>query len=249
MMCTMAINIGVIGGTGLYGLNALRREEIVQTPFGAVIASVGTIAGKEVAFLARHEKLHGIPPHAINYEANMTALVQLGVERVIGITAVGALNAALRVGDYVIPDQFIDFTKSRHTVFMDEVRHVDMRHPYCEVLRTILKAALKGRRFYEKGSYVCVEGPRFETEAEITMYRALGGDVIGMTNAHEATLARELSVCYATLSLVTNETSAAGTSHEDVVRFVASKKEEIEHILYTVIQRITPSLPCLCPKG
>jgi 5'-methylthioadenosine phosphorylase len=245
----MAINIAIIGGTGLYELNALGREELVQTPFGAVTADIVTIAGKAVAFLPRHEKLHDVPPHAINYEANMTALARLGVKTVVAVTAVGALNATLQVGDYVIPDQFIDFTKSRHSVFMSGVHHVDMRHPYCETLRAILKTALRGRRFCEKGTYVCVEGPRFETEAEIRMFSVLGGDVIGMTNAHEATIARELSMCYAALSLVTNETSTEVISHEDVAHFVASKRKEIEHILYTVIQRITSDSPCRCQKN
>jgi len=245
----MTIRIGVIGGTGLYELCGIHRSTTVETLFGNVVVSTGDIEGKEVVFLPRHGQSHDIPPHAINYEANMTALKQLGVHAVIGVQAVGALNPALRMGDYVIPDQFIDFTKSRHTVFTSDVRHVDMRQPYCEALRTVLKNALKGRRCYEKGTYACVEGPRFETEAEIRMFRMLGGDVIGMTIAHEATLARELSMCYAALSLVTNKTSAAGTFHEDVVRVVASKKAEIEHIMYTVIQHITQDLPCNCQKG
>ncbi len=245
----MTIHIGVIGGTGLYELNALGREEIVQTPFGDVTVSIGNIAGKEVAFLPRHTKVHDTPPHAINYEANMTALSQLGVKAAIGITAVGALRATLRVGDYVILDQFIDFTKSRHTVLTSGVRHVDMRRPYCEVLRVGLKNALRERRSFGKGTYVCVEGPRFETEAEIRMFRALGGDVIGMTNVHEVTVARELSMCYAVLSLVTNEVSAADTSHEDVVRVVTSKRAEIEYIVSTVIQHFTQGLSCNCKKG
>ncbi len=244
----MTIDIGVIGGTGLYKLNDIGRETSVQTPFGDVTVSIGNIAGKEVAFIPRHTKAHDTPPHAINYEANMTALAQLGVNAAIGITAVGALRATLRVGDYVIPDQFIDFTKSRHTVFTSGVRHVDMRWPYCPTLRIALKNALRGRRSFEKGTYVCVEGPRFETEAELRMFCALAGDVIGMTNAHEVTVARELSMCYAALSLVTNETSAAGTSHEDVVRIVTSKTAEITSIVHTVIQQITPGPSCNCKK-
>ncbi|MGB8310716.1 MAG: MTAP family purine nucleoside phosphorylase [Halobacteriota archaeon] len=244
----MTIRIGVIGGTGLYELCGIHRSMTVETLFGNVAVGTGDIEGKEVVFLPRHGQSHDIPPHAINYEANMTALKQLGVHAVIGVNAVGALNPALRMGDYVIPDQFIDFTKSRHTVFTSGVRHVDMRQPYCEGLRTFLHEALQGTRCHGRGTYVSVEGPRFETEAELRMFTMLGGDVIGMTGVPEATISRELAMCYATLSLVTNEVSRTGTSHDEIVRFFASKALEVERITHDVIKRIPLNFMCGCQK-
>lgn len=245
----MTIRIGVIGGTGLYELCGIQRSMTVETRFGNVAVSTGDIGGKRVVFLPRHGKSHDIPPHAINYEANMTALKQLGALTVIGVHAVGALNPALRMGDYVVPDQFIDFTKSCHTVFTSRVRHVDMRQPYCEGLRTFLHKALQGTRCHVRGTYVSVEGPRFETEAELRMFTMLGGDVIGMTGVQEATIARELAMCYATLSLVTNEVSRTGTSHDEIAHFFASKAPEVERIIHDVINRIPLNFVCSCPKG
>ena len=244
----MTIRIGVIGGTGFYKLRGVHRSKTVETIFGNVTVGTGDIEAKEVVFLPRHGRSHDIPPHAINYEANMTALKQLGVRAVIGVNAVGALKPALRVGDYVIPDQFIDFTKSRHTVFASGVRHVDMRQPYCEELRTLLRETLQGTRCHAHGTYVCVEGPRFETEAELRMFTLLGGDVIGMTGVPEAVMARELAMCYATFSLVTNEVSKTGTSHDEIVRFFASRAREIERITHDVIRNIPPNFTCNCLK-
>jgi len=244
----MTIRIGMIGGTGFYELRGIHHSKTVETLFGNVTVGTGDIEGKEVVFLPRHGHSHGIPPHAINYEANMAALKQLGVDVAIGVNAVGALNPAFCMGDYVTPDQFIDFTKSRHTVFASGVRHVDMRQPYCEELRTFLHESLQGTRCHARGTYVCVEGPRFETEAELRMFTLMGGDVIGMTGAPEATIARELAVCYATLSLVTNEVSKTGTSHDEIVRFFASRASEIERIIHDVIRHIPPNFTCSCEK-
>ena len=244
----MTIRIGVIGGTGFYELCGVHRSKTVETIFGNVTVGTGDIEGKEVVFLPRHGQSHDIPPHAINYKANMTALKQLGVHAVIGVHAVGALNSVLRTGDYVIPDQFIDFTKSRHTVFISGVRHVDMRQPYCERLRAFLHEALQGTRCHRRGTYVSVEGPRFETEAELRMFTLLGGDVIGMTGVSEVIIARELAMCYASLSLVTNEVSRTGTSHDEIVRFFASKALEVERIIHDVIKRIPLNFMCSCQK-
>ena len=244
----MTICIGVIGGTGFYELCGVHRSKTVETIFGNVIVGTGDIEGKEVVFLPRHGRSHDIPPHAINYEANMTALKQLGVSAVIGVNAVGALKPALCMGDYVIPNQFIDFTKSRHTVFASGVRHVDMRQPYCEELRTLLRESLQGTRCHAYGTYVCVEGPRFETEAELRMFTLLGGDVIGMTSVPEAIIARELAMCYVTLSLVTNEVCKTGTSHDEIVRFFASRAREIECTTHDVIRQIPSNFACNCLK-
>ncbi len=244
----MTIRIGVIGGTGFYELCGMHRSETVETIFGNVTVGTGDIEAKEVVFLPRHGRSHDIPPHAINYEANMTALKQLAVRAVIGVNAVGALKPALCVGDYVIPNQFIDFTKSRHTVFTSGVTHVDMREPYCEELRTLLRESLQGTRCHAHGTYVCVEGPRFETEAELRMFTLLGGDVIGMTSVPEAIIARELGMCYVTLSLITNEVRRTGTSHDEILRFFASRVQEIERIIHDVIRKIPLNFACNCLK-
>ena len=211
--------LAVIGGTGVCSPDILenRHESQLDTFYGTIHYTRGTYKGKDVVFLPRHGRTHSIPPHLINYRANILGLKRLGVTAILSTTAVGSLNANFKPGDFVLPDQFIDFTKMRHTSFFDGgengVVHVDMTEPYCPHLRqTVLDAGkeLGGYTLHQGGTYVCTEGPRFETPAEIKMYEKLGGDLVGMTNVPEVCLAREAEICYATISMVTN--FAAGIS-------------------------------------
>jgi 5'-methylthioadenosine phosphorylase len=203
------MRIGIIGGTGLYELVAEGgHREVVQTPYGEVPVSLFTHAGREVVFLARHGEGHKIPPHRVNYRANIDALRRMECGRIIATNAVGSMRLAMRPGDLVLPNQFIDFTRSRPSTFYDGgeagVRHVDVSEPYCPNLRGRFLATFGERAAHTEATYVCTEGPRFETPAEIQMFERLGGDVVGMTGVPEVVLAREAGLCYLSICIVTN---------------------------------------------
>jgi 5'-methylthioadenosine phosphorylase len=204
-------DIGIIGGSGLYEMEGLADVRAVQvrTPFGKPSDAlvVGTLDGVRVAFLSRHGRGHCLAPADINYRANIYALKSLGVTRVISVSAVGSMKEALRPGDVVLPDQFIDLTKRRAGTFFEHgvVAHVAFSDPVCGVLgETLLTAADGvGATVHRGGTYLCIEGPQFSSRGESLLYRQWGVDVIGMTNMPEAKLAREAELCYATMGLVT----------------------------------------------
>ena len=209
------VKIGIIGGSGLYKMDALKdvREVSIDTPFGfpsdALI--LGTLEGTEVAFLARHGRNHHFLPTELPFRANIHALKQLGVEYIISASAVGSLKAEVKPLDLVIPDQFIDRTKERIATFFGEgiVAHVAFGDPICPQLAEILGDAVASLNLPEVtlhrgGTYLCMEGPAFSTKAESNLYRSWGATVIGMTNLTEAKLAREAEIAYATLALVTD---------------------------------------------
>lgn len=201
--------IAVIGGTGFEKLFRNAEELRLGTPYGiAPPLSISKIGGKEVVFLMRHGPDHSIPPHKINYKANIYALHEVDAERIIAVNAVGAINRDYKPGDIVIPHDFVDFTKLRSTTFYDEapVTHVDLSQPYCPEIRELLvkNARQAELRVWDRAVLVCTEGPRFETPAEIEMFRRLGCDVVGMTGVPEAVLARELEMCYAAACFVSN---------------------------------------------
>lgn len=220
--------LAIIGGTGVKVSDLLenRQDQQVETPFGSAAVSRGRIGARELVVLYRHGAGHTVPPHRINYRANLWALRKLGVRQVLATAAVGSLNPALRPGDMVLVDQFLDFTKGRAHTFFDGgpegVVHVDVSEPYCPRMRRRLGAAAAelGFPLHEGGVYLCTEGPRFETPAEIRAYRMLGADVVGMTGVPEVVLAREAGLCYATVALVTNMAagiSQGALSHDEVV--------------------------------
>lgn len=210
--------LAIIGGTGLTSLHGLdiTHRVVVQTPYGEPTAPVthGEFCGKKVVFLPRHGHAHTIPPHKVNYRANIWALNELGVEKIIAIAAVGGIRNGIAPGALVIPDQLIDYTWSRsNTFFEDEllkVVHIDFSHPYCEQLRSILLQAAEKAGIQTDGNitYGATQGPRLETAAEINRMERDGCDVVGMTGMPEAALARELGLCYATCAAVANR--AAG---------------------------------------
>ena len=205
-------DIAVIGGSGLYEMDGLEhvRETRVSTPFGRPSDAVilGTLSGRRVAFLSRHGRGHRISPSMINYRANVYALKSLGVTRIFSVSAVGSMKERIHPGHMVLPDQFIDRTTRRLSTFFDQglVAHVTFADPVCRVLASQLGDAARsmGATFHVGGTYLCIEGPQFSTKAESSLYRQWGVDVIGMTNATEAKLAREAEICYATLALVTD---------------------------------------------
>ncbi|MFM8297874.1 MAG: S-methyl-5'-thioadenosine phosphorylase [Microcystis aeruginosa] len=209
------VKIGIIGGSGLYKMDALKdvREVSLDTPFGSPSDALilGTLEGTEVAFLARHGRNHHLLPTELPFRANIHALKQLGVEYIISASAVGSLKAEVKPLDLVIPDQFIDRTKERIATFFGEgiVAHVAFGDPICPQLANILGDAVASLNLPEVtlhrgGTYLCMEGPAFSTKAESNLYRSWGATVIGMTNLTEAKLAREAEIAYATLALVTD---------------------------------------------
>lgn len=209
---TPKAQIGIIGGSGLYQIEGFThlQEVRVTTPFGKPSDAIilGNFQGLRVAFLARHGRGHHTLPSGINYRANIHALKSLGVTRVFSVSAVGSMKKAIRPGDFVLPDQFIDRTTQRDNTFFDQgiVAHVAFADPICGTLSTVLEKASQGVsvKVHRPGTYLCIEGPQFSSRAESFLYRQWGVDIIGMTNIPEAKLAREAELCYATLALVTD---------------------------------------------
>jgi 5'-methylthioadenosine phosphorylase len=254
------VRIAVIAGTRVYDPDIMTnvRDETVNTPYGDVQLSVGNYRGKPLAFMNRHREDHSVPPHLVNYRANIAALKKLGVKSVIATAAVGSLNPSMQPGHFIFVDQFLDFTKARQQTFFEGgasgVVHLDMTEPYCPELREILLQASKSLGFsaHPAGTYVCTEGPRFETPAEIKMYRLLGGDLVGMTSVPEATLAREAGMCYATIAMVTNY--AAGISptrltHQEVVDMMLQNGENIRKLIMQAVTWIDVDRACRCQRA
>ncbi|MET1127937.1 MAG: S-methyl-5'-thioadenosine phosphorylase [Thermoproteota archaeon] len=243
--------VGVIGGSGLYDPEILLnpREIKVYTPFGSPSDNIiiGEVNGRKVAFLPRHGRGHKIPPHKINYRANIWAMKMLGVKWLIAVSAVGSLREDYKPGDLVVPDQFIDMTKRRDYSFFDEgvVAHVSMADPFCEHLRRelIQVASELGYTVHSKGTYICIEGPRFSTRAESRIWKdVFKADIIGMTLVPEVNLACEAQLCYATLALVTDYDVWAErpVTAEEVARVMKENTEKAKQILYKLIPRLPP---------
>jgi len=211
------IEFAIIGGTGVYDVSGLgeTKEREIKTPYGNVRAKIGENKGKKIAFLNRHGEGRNLPPHLINYRANIFALKKIGIKAILATNAVGAINTKMKPGDMVFASQFIDFTKSRAGTFCggkSGVAHVDMTEPYCPKLRKQLFNFAKGLKipFKKTGTMAVTEGPRFETPAEIKFFGKIGADLVSMTGFPEAALAREAGLCYASVCIVTN--FAAGIS-------------------------------------
>jgi len=247
------MRIGIIGGTGVYDPGMLEEaaEREVRTRAGTVRVWAGTFRGRTVVFVPRHGREHDVPPHRVNYLANVLALKEAGVERVVATAATGAIDEGLVPGALVVVDDFLDFTKQRTPTAHEGVVHTDMSEPYCpEVRAAILQAARStGISARDGGCYVCAEGPRYETPAEIRMFRRLGGDLVGMTAVPETVLARELGLCYGLVAVVTNY--AAGVSpeplsHREVVEQMAGSARTLRALLAEVVLRIPRERRCRC---
>ncbi|MBX5466645.1 MAG: S-methyl-5'-thioadenosine phosphorylase [Firmicutes bacterium] len=250
--------VAIIGGSGVYAIDGLSgwSPKTVTTPYGPVeVAEAVSPEGVPVVFLNRHGPGHRLPPHRVNYRANVWAVRALGCRRVVATGAVGSLQPLLAPGFLVLVDQFLDFTHNRPTTFFEGgeagVVHADMTEPYCPNLRRRLAEAARqaGLDVVEAGTYVATEGPRFESRAEIEAYRRLGGDVVGMTGLPEVVLARELGLCYATLALVTN--LAAGLaghrlSHDEVLAAMAALGKRLGAMLAEALPALAEPWACAC---
>jgi len=253
--------IAIIGGSGVYALDLLKNPKTttVSTPYGkSPEIVVGEFEGRKLAFLPRHGKGHTVPPHLINYRANIWALKELGVTRVLATTAAGSLNPKMRPGELVLLDQFIDFTKCRSATFYegggDGVVHIDVTQPYCQELRaTLIKTARERKiELHPRGVYCCFEGPRFETAAEIKAIRRLGCDLAGMTNVPECVLAREAEICYSAISIVTNFAagiSKAKLTHAEIAELMADNIERLKKLIFLAIPKIPTIRGCGCVKA
>lgn len=243
--------LAIIGGTGLTSLKGLEiiRREVMHTPYGEPSAPLvfGEMAGKEVMFLPRHGAGHTIPPHKINYRANLWALKESGAEQIIAVNAVGGIRADMIPGRLAIPDQIIDFTWSRINTYFEEgltqVTHIDFTEPYCESLRSMLQscAAEIELQLIGEGTYAATQGPRLETAAEIDKLERDGCDLVGMTGMPEASLARELELCYASIAVVANMAAGRGDeaiTMEMIERHLSSGLADVRRLLEHIVPRL-----------
>ncbi len=254
-------DIGIIGGSGLYDIEGLRKvkELSVKTPFGSPSDTVllGELEGVRIAFLSRHGRGHRINPSEINYRANIYALKSIGVSRVISVSAVGSMKESIKPGDVVLPDQFIDLTKRRVSTFFEGgiVAHVAFGDPVCPSLSAVLLGAARtvGATVHQGGVYLCIEGPQFSTKGESRLYRQWGVSVIGMTNLPEAKLAREAELCYATVALATDydcwhETEQAVTV-ESILTTLRQNVTLAKQLLRTAMCGVADDKACSCQRA
>ena len=252
------IRVGIIGGSGLYQMEGLTQiEEIeIDTPFGKPSDAyrVGTLEGKRVAFLARHNRNHTIMPSELNFRANIYGFKKLGAEWILSASAVGSLNEDLRPLDIVLPDQFYDRTKARISTFFGDgiVVHVSFAHPVCPQLADVIQQAGKdsGIQIKRGGTYVCMEGPQFSTVAESNIYRKNGADIIGMTNLQEAKLAREAEICYTTMALVTDydcwHPQHDAVTVSEVIANLSKNSANAQEIIRAAVKRLPVERTCKC---
>jgi 5'-methylthioadenosine phosphorylase len=248
--------IGVFGGSGLYSLLDDAETVEVDTPYGPPSASpvVGTVGPYRVAFMPRHGVKHELPPHAINYRANLWAMKELGVERILGPCAAGSLQTSVGVGEFVVCDQVVDRTRTRSHTFYDGpgATHVSFADPYCTTMRPIVidRARELGIRVHDRGTMVVIEGPRFSTRAESAWFNQMGWQVIGMTGYPEVVLARELEICYANVSLITDYDvgvpGAPPVSHEEVVTVFGRNVSNVRDLLFATIPALPAERDCEC---
>lgn len=252
------VRIGVIGGSGLYGMDGLEvdEERVLETPWGPPSDpyGLGRLEGQPVAFLARHGRGHRILPSELNFRANIYGFKQLGVEWLISVSAVGSMKLDYRPKDIVVPDQFFDRTRHRADTFFGDglVAHVSLADPVCPRLVDLFTEAAgeAGATVHRGGTYLCMEGPQFSTRAESLIYRQWGVDVIGMTNLQEAKLAREAEICYATLAMITDydcwHEEEEAVSGEAVMQVVQENARTAEAVVREVVRRLPVDRQCPC---
>ncbi|MFN8233223.1 MAG: S-methyl-5'-thioadenosine phosphorylase [Actinomycetota bacterium] len=253
---TASAEIGVFGGSGFHGLLDDVEEVTVDTPYGPTSApiSIGEVGGRRVAFLPRHGSNHEFPPHRIPYRANVWAMKELGVGRILGPNACGSLQPDVRPGEFVVCDQMVDRTRDRPNTFYDGpvTTHVSFADPYCPVMRetTIAAGRQQGIPLHERGTVVVIEGPRFSTRAESAWFASAGWEVINMTQYPECVLARELELCYANISLITDyDVGVEGVppvSNDEVIRVFAENNERLRGLLFATIPALPVERDCVC---
>ena len=252
----MQAEIGIIGGTGLQDPHLLKNiQEIeINTPYGAPSDSftIGELARRKVAFLARHGRKHTIRPTDVNSRANMFAFKKLGVERILAASTVGSLREEYMPGDIVFTDQFIDRTTKREQSFytQEQVCHISVAEPMCPEIRKVLFAVAKeaGIKAHTNGTYVCIEGPRFSTKAESELFQNWGADIVGMTLVPECVLAREAEICYASISMVTDYDcwKDHAVTTEDIVTTMKANVEKVKKIIAEAIPKMPKERTCGC---
>ncbi len=251
------MNVGVFGGSGFYSWLDDVREQEIETPYGEPSApvSIGTVEGHEVAFLPRHGVRHQLPPHRINYRANLWALKELGVTRVIGPCAAGSLKQEVKPGEFVIGDQLVDRTTGRKDTFYDGpvTTHVSFADPYCPELRGLAIDTARSERIsvHERGTVVAIQGPRFSTRSESKWFADAGWEVINMTQYPEAYLARELEMCYVNISLITDydvgvEGETDAVTHEAVLEVFNANNDRLRSLLFKLVPQIPSERNCVC---
>jgi 5'-methylthioadenosine phosphorylase len=256
----MSVKIGIIGGSGLYKMGIIddADEVSVDTPFGKPSdkITIGKIAGTEIAFLPRHGKGHGIPPHQVNYRANIFALKECGVEYLISTAAVGSLKKEIKPCDFVIANQIFDRSFKRATTFFEDgiVAHVSFADPFCKILSDLAyNTAKEAKVDVHRGTYICMEGPQFSTRAESNIYRKWGLDIIGMTLAPEAKLAREAEMCLASICTVTDYDcwyeGEEDVSVSNVVENLKKNDKNMANIIKTLIPKINYKRTCECKNA
>lgn len=253
------VEIGIFGGTGIYdsGLLEDAQEVEINTPFGkpSDTITVGVFKGRKIAFLPRHGKKHTIPPHLINFRANIWAFKELGVTRIIAPSAVGSLKEEIEPGHFALPTQFLDFTKSRKGTFSEEgnVIHISVADPFCPELHSTIFKVVEDQdlKIQKECTYVCIEGPRFSTKAESKFYRTTGADIIGMTLVPECQLAREAQMCYASISTVTDYDVWAEkpVTAKEVLETLSKNVERTKAVLTELIDKIPKNRKCSCAKA
>ena len=253
--------IGIIGGSGLYNIEGMIVKEkiYISTPYGSPSDSytIAELTGINLAFLPRHGANHSIPPHKINYRANIWGFKKLGVERIIATGATGSIDALMSPGTIVVPDQIIDMTNGRENTFFngeESVVHIDFTEPYCPELRNSLIEAgnILGINLRKSGTYLCTNGPRLETRAEIEFYSQIRADIVGMTGMPEACLARESEICYASLAIVTNY--AAGITGKkltttEVIENMNKSNAILKNLLKKTILLLPSIRKCSCKEA
>ena len=249
---------GIIGGSGLYSMPGFEAQEevVIETPFGSPSDNyvVGTLAGRRVAFLARHGRGHRLSPSELNYRANIYGMKSLGVERIVSLSAVGSLKEEHRPLDFVIPDQFVDRTRGRVSTFFGEglVAHIGFSDPICPQLAEVVSQACTaaGVNVRKGGAYLCMEGPAFSTKAESNLYRSWGMDVIGMTNLQEAKLAREAEICYVTVAMVTDydcwHADHDAVTVKDIIANLMKNAENACKVVAAAVERMPAARSCKC---
>ncbi len=253
--------VGVIGGSGLYEMEGIEEIEFVSlvTPFGSPSDSfiTGRLEDLKVVFLPRHGRGHRIAPSFVNYRANIYGMKKLGVQWIIGVSAVGSMKESIHPGDMVIPDQLLDRTVGRPSTFFSDgiVGHVSFADPFCPVLSQILfeSAREAGATVRKDGTYLCMEGPQFSTRAESNLYRSWNVDVIGMTNLPEAKLAREAEICYGTIAFATDydcwHEEESDVSIGDVLRILAESAKTAQDTIRHALRRLPDERSCVCSRA
>jgi len=255
-------DVGVFGGSGFYNFLKISKEIAVSTPYGKPSDKiiVGELEGLRVAFLPRHGKHHAIPPHKINYRANVFAMKKIGVKQIFAPCAAGSLQSHIKRGDFVIADQFVDRTNCRKDTYYDgpHTTHISTAEPYCPDLRNVIMDTAKelGISYHPKGTVVVIQGPRFSTKSESLWYSGQGWEVINMTQYPEVALSRELEICYANISLITDyDAGLEGcsdikpVSSQEIIKIFKENNDRLRDLLFKAIPKIPEVRKCICREA